>query len=201
MSSTLTLTGISLPFGGQSSDGVGTQVRLGDVASRFTVTDSVLVPPSLVAMHVNVVPAVSAVTVTVSQPLCAEIGVCASLTSQLTVTSPVYQPRSPSGPVMEGTRRGGVGSTKRANAPSASVVPQPGEEVTSRQPASDALEDVPGCRPEADPYLPGRDRGGGDLVCPAVGGPPGGAVGRRRAREPGRTARSDIVEADRDIDA
>ena len=87
-----------MPFGGQSSDGVGMQVRLGDVASRFTVTVSVLVPPSLVATQVNVVPAVSAVTVTVSQPLRAEIGVCGSRTSQLTVTSPVYQPPSPSWP-------------------------------------------------------------------------------------------------------
>ena len=136
-----------MPFGGQSSDGVGTQVRLGDVASRFTVTVLVLVPPSLAATHVNVVPAVSAVSVTVSQPLCAEIGVCGSLTSQLTVTLPVYQPPSPSGPSMEGTRRGGVGSTKRANAPSASVVPQPGEEVTSRQPASERWKTCPVAAP------------------------------------------------------
>jgi hypothetical protein len=87
-----------LPFGGQSVAGVGVQVKLGGVASRFTVTDSVLVPPSLVATHMNVVPAVSVVSVTVSQPLWTVAGVCGSLTSQLTVTSPVYQPPSLSCP-------------------------------------------------------------------------------------------------------
>jgi hypothetical protein len=40
----------------------------GAVASRFTVTDCVVVPPAEVAEHVNVMPAVSAVTLLAPQP-------------------------------------------------------------------------------------------------------------------------------------
>ena len=46
--------------------GVGVGVAASGVA-RLIVTDCVAVPPALVAVHVNVVPAVSAVTVLVVQ--------------------------------------------------------------------------------------------------------------------------------------
>ena len=44
-------------------------VMTGAVASRLIVTDCEEVPPELVAVHVNVVPAVSVVTLLVPHPL------------------------------------------------------------------------------------------------------------------------------------
>ena len=68
------------------------QVITGGTVSRITVVDTVVVPPPDVAVHVNVVPAVSEVTVAASQPEVAEISDSGSETSQVTVTSDRYQP-------------------------------------------------------------------------------------------------------------
>src|SRR5262245_60168228 len=67
----------------------------GGVASRLIVTDSVDVPPSLVATHVKTVPVVSVEIVVGAQPVCDVIADSASLTDQLTVTLLVYQPLVP----------------------------------------------------------------------------------------------------------
>lgn len=53
---------------------VTTGVISGGVLSRRIVTEVVDVPPRFVAVHVNVVPAVSVETTAVSQPLLASIG-------------------------------------------------------------------------------------------------------------------------------
>ena len=47
-------TGTSIPFGGQSTPLVGSQVTSGGVASRFHLTDAEAVPPWLVAVQVSV---------------------------------------------------------------------------------------------------------------------------------------------------
>ena len=60
--------------------------------SRLTTVDAVAVPPDDVAVHVNVVAAVSVVTVAASQPVRDETGESGSWTSQLTETSETYQP-------------------------------------------------------------------------------------------------------------
>src|SRR5262245_22994718 len=65
---TATSTGTSLPFGGHSADGVAAHVIVGAVASRRITTDADHLPPSLVAVHANVVPVVSSVTSSVPQP-------------------------------------------------------------------------------------------------------------------------------------
>src|SRR5690349_3886965 len=46
------------------------QDAVGEVTSRLTVTDLLVVPPALVALQVNVVPPVSLVNVVESQPDC-----------------------------------------------------------------------------------------------------------------------------------
>src|SRR5690349_7748695 len=94
-----TVTGTSFPLGGHSDDGVGRQLMAGGVASRLTDTDSVDVPPSLVAVHVSVIPLVSFVIVVASQPdVVRDEGDCGSTTLQVTVTWPTYQLSLPSGP-------------------------------------------------------------------------------------------------------
>src|SRR4051812_44565297 len=95
---TSTETGTSLPFGGQSVDGVGVHASVGGVASRAIVNDALDRPPRFVAVHVRVVPAVPSVSVTLSQPLLEVIGDAIASTLQLTVTSPTYQPGVPSAP-------------------------------------------------------------------------------------------------------
>jgi hypothetical protein len=85
---------------------------VGAVASRLIVTESVEVPPVLVAVHVNVTPVVSLVTEFVASQstdldVIAESG---SLTLNVTVTSLLYQPLSPSVPVMVWVMTGGVAS-------------------------------------------------------------------------------------------
>src|SRR5262245_26878515 len=82
----------------------------GGVASRFTVTDELDVPPSLVALQVNVVPAVSAVTLAVTQPEAEKTGVCSSHGHQFTVASDVYQPSPPRLPLIHDQISGGVPS-------------------------------------------------------------------------------------------
>ncbi len=70
-------------------------VNTGPVASRFTVTSCVVVPPPLVAVQVNVTPAVSVVTEDGPQPEDDPIGDWGSVTDQDTPTSEVYQPAAP----------------------------------------------------------------------------------------------------------
>jgi hypothetical protein len=68
------------------------------------------VPPALVAVQVNTVPAVSVVTVDVSQPDVDVTVDSGSDTAQLTVTSLTYQPLLPDVPVTVGETTGGVES-------------------------------------------------------------------------------------------
>ena len=85
-------------------------LTVGAVASRLIVTDCDDVPPALVAEHVKVVPAVSALTVVGSQPDADEIAVSLSTTPHVTVTSLTYQPLLPSVPVTFGVMTGGLAS-------------------------------------------------------------------------------------------
>jgi hypothetical protein len=91
-------------------DGVAVGPSVGGVESRAMVTDRMLVPPALAAWQVKVTPEVSATTTVASQPVLVAIALCASLTSQPTVTSLVYQPPVPCVPVTTGVISGPVGS-------------------------------------------------------------------------------------------
>ena len=75
--------------------------------SRRTTIDAVDVPPAEVASHVNVVAAVSEVTVVGSQPTREVTADSASWTSQVTETSETYQPLLPAVPVTVGVITGG----------------------------------------------------------------------------------------------
>ncbi len=71
----------------------------GATVSRLITISWLLVPPALVAVHLRVVPAVSALMMVCPQPVDEEIADSLSVTVQLTVTSPTYQllvPNSPS---------------------------------------------------------------------------------------------------------
>jgi hypothetical protein len=72
---------------------------VGAVPSRLTLSEADDVPPALVAVHVNVMPAglVSVVSATVSQPLIEIIGVSGSTTVKLMVGTVRYHPLDPSG--------------------------------------------------------------------------------------------------------
>lgn len=63
----------------------------GAVVSRRTSTACSAVPPSLVAEHASVIPAVSVVTDDAPQPVVAETGLSESTTAQVNETSPTYQ--------------------------------------------------------------------------------------------------------------
>ncbi|MGZ4332862.1 MAG: hypothetical protein ACXVRJ_01125 [Gaiellaceae bacterium] len=84
------------PF--ESADRDGVAVTDGGVMSTLMVLLTVVVPPSLVAEHVNVLPVVSNVIVVASQPLVERITEPGSTTVQLSVTFVVYQPFVPSVP-------------------------------------------------------------------------------------------------------
>ena len=81
---------------------------VGAVTSRLMVTDCVLVPPALVAEHVNVVPAVSIVTLLDPQPVLDVIVDSGSATVHETPTLLVYQPLLPSVPLTVGVMTGEV---------------------------------------------------------------------------------------------
>src|SRR6185295_8791117 len=87
--------GLFQPFAFGAGDGVP-NVITGGVASRSTVTELFVVPAPDVALHVNVTPAVSCVTVPPSQALC-ESRLSAGILwmTHATFTSPVYHPCSP----------------------------------------------------------------------------------------------------------
>jgi hypothetical protein len=70
---------------------------VGAVASRLIVTLAEFVPPNEVAWQVKVVDAVSALTVSGSQPLWSLIGLSGSSTMKLTIGLLRYQPLVPSG--------------------------------------------------------------------------------------------------------
>ena len=98
-----------LALGGGVAEAVG---AFGADASRLMVTDALLVPPALVAEHVNVVPAaaVSVVMLEGPQSVEDEIDDWGSVTVHVRPTSLVYQPPEPSVPVMFGVITGGVES-------------------------------------------------------------------------------------------
>jgi hypothetical protein len=99
-----------VPWSGPRSGAPLTLV--GAEASRLIVTEFELVPPALVAEHVNVVPEVSVLIVVLSHPVFDVIVDSLSTTVQLTVTLLVYQPLLPSVPVIVGVITGGVESGK-----------------------------------------------------------------------------------------
>ena len=67
-------------------------VTAGAVLSSLILTLGLLVPPSLVALHVTHVPGVSVVNVCVWQPTVLKMIDSGSTTCQLSVTLPLYQP-------------------------------------------------------------------------------------------------------------
>jgi hypothetical protein len=81
---------------------------VGAVASRLIVTDSLLVPPALVAVQVSAVPVVSVLVVVKPHPVEEVIADSLSSTVQVTVTSLVYHPLLPSVPLTFGVISGGV---------------------------------------------------------------------------------------------
>jgi hypothetical protein len=83
---------------------------LGFVASRLIVTDSLVVPPALVAEQVRVVPPVSVLIVVGPQPDEDEIVDSPSVTDHETVTLLVYHPLFPRMPLTFGVIAGGVES-------------------------------------------------------------------------------------------
>jgi hypothetical protein len=85
------------------------QDAVGPVASRLMVTDWLAEPPELVAVQVNVVPAVSLVTVVEPQPDCDVIAESGSVTLQPIVGLAMYQPLTRV-PVTVGVITGGVTS-------------------------------------------------------------------------------------------
>src|SRR6187549_3473179 len=92
-----TLTGgVRQPWSSAAGE-AASNVSVGGVASRLIVTDSLVVPPADVAVHVNVVPAVSAITALVEQPVRAA-GELLVVTVHVSCTSPVYQPALPCEP-------------------------------------------------------------------------------------------------------
>ena len=105
--------GFTFAFFSLSRNGPAKQVRVGAVASRFTVTDCVVVPPALVALQVSVVPAVSVEIVVGPQPVETRIADWASVLVQETFTLPRYQPLRPWLPVTVDLTTGGVVSVRR----------------------------------------------------------------------------------------
>jgi hypothetical protein len=103
--------------------------------SSFNGFVIVVVPPSLVAEHVRVSPALSAVNVTVSQPLVERMIDSGSLTLQLSVTLLVYQPFWPRLPVITGTTTGGVGSPGTSRTAGAAEVKSKAPAATERKAA------------------------------------------------------------------
>ena len=75
----------------------GPNTSVGGVASRLSVRDAESVPPADVAVHVNVVPALSVDSMGSSQPSVERIGEIGSSTDQSMRTSLVYQPLFPCG--------------------------------------------------------------------------------------------------------
>ena len=85
-------------------------MTVGAVVSTLIVLLTVVVPPSLDAVQVNVVPVVSDAIVVASQPLVDRITDSGSTTVQLSVTLVVNQPFVPGVPKRTGVTWGGVGS-------------------------------------------------------------------------------------------
>ena len=87
----------------------------GERASRLTVTEAEALPPSLAAVHVYVVPSLSVLNQLCAQPASGTtlVGESSSRTSQLMLTSLVYQPSFPREPSTQGDTCGGVESTYR----------------------------------------------------------------------------------------
>jgi len=112
---------------------------LGPVASRLIVTEFEFVPPLLVAVHVNVTPVVSVVTVEEAQgeDVTGESG---SVTVHVTVTLLVYHPFAPSDPLTFGVMMGGVvsdtttGPNRRAQMPKSPPPSLPPSHVTMNCP-------------------------------------------------------------------
>ena len=105
------------PFESAGRDGAA--VTVGAVVSTLIVLLTVVVPPSLVAEHVNVAPVASEVIVVASQPLVDRITDSGSTTVQFSVALVVYQLFVPSVPKMTGVTCGGVGSPGVFGSPTA----------------------------------------------------------------------------------
>src|SRR6187401_2000700 len=88
------------PFTFAAGEGVP-NVSSGGVASRFTVTELLAVPPPDATLHVKMAPAVSARTLLSSHPLLERRLAGDSSIAQLTRTSLVYQPLFPIVPAID----------------------------------------------------------------------------------------------------
>lgn len=99
-------------------------VKVGAVLSSLTVTETELDRPTLfVAEQVNVMPVVSVLKLEVVQPVEEAIPDSGSLTVQLTVTSPLYQPFDPATPLMLGVMTGAVASVTNVSLEQATTLP------------------------------------------------------------------------------
>ncbi len=88
----------------------GVEVAPGAVLSTLKVFETEVIPPSLSAVQVSVMPVVSALSVRASQPSVDRMIDSGSTMLQLTVTVVTYHPFEPSVPEMIGVTTGGVGS-------------------------------------------------------------------------------------------
>src|SRR6188768_1473846 len=95
----------------------------GGVASRLIVAVCVVVPPADVAVHVNVMPAVSVTMLLAPQPSLESMGAYAPVVVQLTCTSLVYQPLVPGVPEMSATTLGAARSMFTAGVENVAVLP------------------------------------------------------------------------------
>src|SRR5262249_38240683 len=86
----------------------GVAVVTGGVRSILMVVLAELLPPALVAVHVSVVPAVSALRVVASQPVLEVTDDSGSTTVHVTCALLVNHPPSPGVPRTEAEIRGGV---------------------------------------------------------------------------------------------
>ena len=99
--------------------GSGSGTRVGAVLSILNVLVTLVSATSVAALQDSVWPAVSAVSVLMSQPSVSMISDSGSEILHLTVTFVTYQPWEPSVPVISGTTTGGVGSPGTSGRPAA----------------------------------------------------------------------------------
>ena len=102
----------------------------GGVASRFTVTELLAVPPCETTLHVKVTPAVSAAWLTVEQPSLEMMLDGDSLITQVICTSLVYQPLLPVTPLIAETMDGGDLSMETAGVLNVALLPAASVTIT-----------------------------------------------------------------------
>ena len=127
------------PF--ESADRDGVAVVAGAVLSILNGFEIVVIPPSLSAEQVSVVPVVFLVMVTALQPLVDRMIDSGSATDQLTVTLVVYHTLSPSVAVITRVTTGGAGSPGTFGRPAAPGVRR--SAATAKRKAAACLGTLP----------------------------------------------------------